>query len=81
MPAPRRRRCPPFTCSITWAMLDAPLGEARLRQCHAWLLAGADTGFIRNSFGSRIRIGNWRGPDAMQVPVWPVASDASRGKP
>jgi Fic family protein len=44
------------------ANLDAPLDEARLLQWHAWLFAG-DDGFL----GRRIRVGDWRGSDAMQV--------------
>lgn len=50
---------------IMWdatTQLDAPLSEARLLQWHAWLFAG-DNGFL----GRKIRIGGWRGPDAMQV--------------
>lgn len=50
---------------IMWdatTQLDAPLSEARLLQWHAWLFAG-DDGFL----GRKIRIGDWRGPDAMQV--------------
>lgn len=42
--------------------LDAPLSEARLLQWHRWLFAG-DDGFL----GQRIRIGDWRGNDPMQV--------------
>ena len=42
--------------------LDAPLSTKRLLQWHAWLFAG-DDGFP----GRKIRIGDWRGPDAMQV--------------
>lgn len=42
--------------------LDAPLTEARLKQWHAWLFAG-DDGFL----GQRIRIGDWRGHEPMQV--------------
>ncbi|KXB30322.1 cell filamentation protein Fic [Dechloromonas denitrificans] len=42
--------------------LDAPLSEARLLQWHSWLFAG-DDGFL----GHKIRIGDWRGNDPMQV--------------
>lgn len=42
--------------------LEAPLTEARLKQWHAWLFAG-DDGFL----GQRIRIGDWRGHEPMQV--------------
>lgn len=42
--------------------LDQPLTEARLLQWHICLFAG-DEGFL----GRKIRIGDWRGPDAMQV--------------
>lgn len=42
--------------------LDAPLDEVRLREWHAWLFAG-DDGFL----GQRIRIGDWRGYEPMQV--------------
>lgn len=42
--------------------LDAPLSEARLLQWHNWLFAG-DDGF----FGAKIRIGDWRGNQPMQV--------------
>jgi len=45
----------------TTANLDAPLTEARLLQWHAWLFAG-DEGFL-----GRIRIGDWRGTEPMQV--------------
>ncbi|BAL23788.1 hypothetical protein AZKH_1467 [Azoarcus sp. KH32C] len=48
-------------CDAT-ANLDEPLTEARLLQWHTWLFAG-DDGFL----GRRIRIGDWRGPDPMQV--------------
>lgn len=50
---------------IMWdatSALDAPLDAARLLQWHRWLFAGAD-----NELGLRIRIGDWRGPDTMQV--------------
>ena len=50
---------------IMWdatTQVDAPLSEARLLQWHTWLFAG-DDGFLRR----KIRIGDWRGPDAMQV--------------
>ena len=50
---------------IMWdatTQLDAPLSEVRLLQWHGWLFAG-DDGFL----GRKIRIGDWRGPDAMQV--------------
>jgi Fic family protein len=50
---------------IMWdatANLDAPLTAARLLQWHAWLFAG-DDGLL----GRKIRIADWRGPDAMQV--------------
>ncbi|TAH45072.1 MAG: Fic family protein [Betaproteobacteria bacterium] len=54
---------------IMWdatANLDAPLTESRLLQWHAWLFAGEDGG--PGVFLARpIRIGDWRGPDAMQV--------------
>lgn len=42
--------------------LDAPISEARLLQWHSWLFAG-DDGFL----GHKIRIGDWRGNDPMQV--------------
>ena len=42
--------------------LDAPLSEARLLQWHSWLFAG-DDGFL----GQKIRIGDWRGNEPMQV--------------
>lgn len=42
--------------------LAAPLSIERLLQWHAWLFAG-DDGFL----GQKIRIGDWRGSDAMQV--------------
>jgi len=42
--------------------LAAPLSEARLLQWHEWLFAG-DDGFL----GRKIRIGDWRGPEPMQV--------------
>lgn len=42
--------------------LDAPLTEARLLQWHSWLFAG-DDGFL----GQKIRIGDWRGNESMQV--------------
>lgn len=42
--------------------LDGPLNEERLLQWHAWLFAG-DDGFL----GKKIRIGAWRGSEAMQV--------------
>ena len=42
--------------------LDAPLSEARLLQWHSWLFAG-DDGFL----GHKIRIGDWRGNEPMQV--------------
>ena len=44
------------------ANFDAPLTEARLQQWHAWLFAGDD-----DLLGQKIRIGEWRGPDVMQV--------------
>lgn len=50
---------------IMWdatANLDAPLTETRLLQWHAWLFAGEET-----SVGRKIRIGDWRGTDTMQV--------------
>lgn len=50
---------------IMWdatANLDAPLAEVRLLQWHVWLFAG-DDGFL----GRRIRIGDRRGTDTMQV--------------
>lgn len=42
--------------------LAAPLDTKRLLQWHSWLFAGAD-----EFLGSRIRIGDWRGTEAMQV--------------
>lgn len=42
--------------------LDAPLSETRLLQWHSWLFAG-DDGFL----GQKIRIGDWRGNEPMQV--------------
>lgn len=42
--------------------LKAPLTEERLLQWHSWLFAG-DDGFL----GQKIRIGDWRGNDSMQV--------------
>lgn len=42
--------------------LEAPLTQTRLKQWHAWLFAG-DDGFL----GQRIRIGDWRGHEPMQV--------------
>lgn len=54
---------------IMWdatANLDAPLAESRLLQWHAWLLAEED-GSLGDLLGRRIRVGDWRGPDAMQV--------------
>lgn len=42
--------------------LDAPLDATRLKQWHGWLFAG-DDGFL----GQRIRIGDWRGDEPMQV--------------
>lgn len=58
---------------IMWdatAKLDAPLAESRLLQWHGWLFAG-DDGSLGGSpggfLGRRIRVGDWRGPDAMQV--------------
>ncbi len=54
---------------IMWeatSALDEPLTEARLLQWHAWLFAGEladNSGFL----GRKIRVGGWRGPDAMQV--------------
>ena len=42
--------------------LDTPLTQARLKQWHAWLFAG-DDGFL----GQKIRIGDWRGHEPMQV--------------
>lgn len=42
--------------------LDARLTQARLLQWHQWLFAG-DDGFL----GRKIRIGAWRGAEAMQV--------------
>jgi len=42
--------------------LAGPMTAARLLQWHAWLFAGDD-----GLFGQRIRIGDWRGPDPMQV--------------
>lgn len=42
--------------------LEAPLDETRLKQWHTWLFAG-DDGFL----GRKIRIGDWRGNEAMQV--------------
>ena len=50
--------------------LDAPLTESRLLQWHAWLFAGEEGspgGALEGSLGRRIRVGDWRGPDAMQV--------------
>ena len=44
------------------ANLDNLLTEARLLQWHAWLFAG-DDGFL----GRKVRIGDWRGSDTMQV--------------
>jgi Fic family protein len=46
--------------------LDAPLTESRLLQWHAWLFAGED-GSLEGFLGRRIRVGDWRGSDAMQV--------------
>ncbi len=46
----------------TTTNLDAPLSEARLLQWHSWLFA-SDDGFL----GQKIRIGDWRGNDPMQV--------------
>lgn len=54
---------------IMWeatAALDEPLTETRLRQWHAWLFAGEIAGGGALS-GRTIRIGDWRGPDVMQV--------------
>lgn len=62
--APREARSEGLA-QIMWdatANLDAPLDEARMLQWHAWLFAG-DEDFL----GRKIRIGDWRGPDAMQV--------------
>ncbi|PKO91397.1 MAG: DUF4172 domain-containing protein [Betaproteobacteria bacterium HGW-Betaproteobacteria-10] len=42
--------------------LDAPLTEERLLQWHRWLFVG-DDGFL----GQKIRIGDWRGNESMQV--------------
>jgi Fic family protein len=42
--------------------LDAPLNETRLLQWHAWLFAG-EQGLL----APRIRIGDWRGAEPMQV--------------
>jgi Fic family protein len=50
---------------IMWdatANLDAPLSKARLLRWHRWLFAG-DEGVL----GRRIRIGDWRGAEPMQV--------------
>lgn len=46
--------------------LDAPLTESRLLQWHAWLFAGED-GSLEGFLGRRIRVGDGRGSDAMQV--------------
>lgn len=46
--------------------LDAPLTESRLLQWHAWLFAGEE-GSLEGFLGRRIRIGDWRGADVMQV--------------
>jgi Fic family protein len=62
--APREARSEGLA-QIMWdatANLDAPLDQTRLLQWHAWLFAG-DVDFL----GRKIRIGDWRGPDAMQV--------------
>lgn len=62
--APPEARSEGFA-QIMWdatVKLDTPLTEARLLQWHAWLFAG-DDGFL----GRKIRIGEWRGPDTMQV--------------
>lgn len=48
-------------CDVT-GNLAAPLTEARLKEWHGWLFAG-DGGFL----GRHIRIGDWRGPEPMQV--------------
>lgn len=46
--------------------LDDPLDEARLRQWHAWLFAGEPE--LNSRLRRReIRVGDWRGPDLMQV--------------
>ena len=50
--------------------LDAPLTESRLLQWQAWLFAGEDGspgGALEDFPGRRIRVGDWRGSDAMQV--------------
>lgn len=50
---------------IMWdatTQLDAPLDEARLLQWHTWLFAGND-----DFLGKKIRIGDWRGTEPMQV--------------
>lgn len=46
--------------------LDTPLDSARLLQWHRWLFAGeeSETG---SALHRPIRIGDWRGPDPMQV--------------
>lgn len=48
------------------ANFDAPLTEARLQQWHAWLFASDEAG-SDGLLGRHIRIGEWRGPDLMQV--------------
>lgn len=50
---------------IMWdatTQLDSPLSSTRLKQWHGWLFAG-DDGFL----GQKIRIGEWRGNEPMQV--------------
>ncbi|WP_085316316.1 Fic family protein [Derxia lacustris] len=43
--------------------LAAPMTAERLLQWQRWLFAGDDGGLL----GLRIRVGDWRGPDTMQV--------------
>lgn len=46
--------------------LASPLTEARLKQWHAWLFAN-DRASDDSLLGRHIRIGDWRGPEPMQV--------------
>jgi Fic family protein len=62
--APREARSEGLA-EIMWDVtgnLEMPLDEARLLQWHAWLFAGNE-----DFLGHKIRIGDWRGPDTMQV--------------
>lgn len=60
-PEPRSEGLAQIMWDVT-STLATPLDRARLLQWHAWLFAGED-----DFLGRRIRIGDWRGPDTMQV--------------